>query len=972
MSLKPSSSSVNALKTEPLEDVIEAHTVTITPVEGQKKEGHDIVLNQPGYSMNGPQLPVQVERVNESHVHSRSAVEKHGGEADLPSEGSMQVLFSGAPSFSVRVVGDHIFPEVSYPWDSEVKHDDATDSTPLLQSFMAATIHKQSIGGYSESGVETGYHVYEMDDVEVPNMLNAQGAEPGSISFNHFVELPRADNLTTDPQYDESSEEFLEFTRNKEMMQSNPERIGIRFVDMALIYDRLIEFQDLYEAFQQSPERITILNNQSSGDLYARLFSTFLTPPGYAGANLDPTGLQVQILAILNVLNLKGIWYNFSLVEWRIRLGQVLFSNPEPVPEHSAQPLWTERDILLLQISLSCELLLRLDAITVTMAGEVEDRADVSAQEMEAFRTLISRKIDWDLILARRFLENILVIKGNDDGTSVVVPESRGLFSILSGSTPKKFPRSDVIFLPQHQSRQLLGLFRFAELIKWPNIDSIVKSLTEKLGVPDQHAESTTQPSSPGEWSFNPITPSAVSVYGTPLQTPRSANHQLDDYFGRIQKPAMRRNNSRLLRVPLSKTVSYIERGPESAVVNIGGWLSRSLLSGMVLPGEALSHFLISTLLENDQLAISVLGDSANLYGGFIYNGKTWWSKASIVGRVLACTDGAQECMGWIYLDKLPEGALEGWHSVHSEQVPLISRSSADEDLVAADSYVLPVGMGASVESKDLIMPKDLEEVPKRSVSFLQWDLTPLNPDLIDNETEIGPPTESDTHAPSITFKVDSSLQDCVLTLTYEVHFVTSWPCYNPAPTSAASSRYAAKRSRAGTLSHTSSKRSVSTKLSRHNSHGFEPLLSHPPESVGIGPQRSYSAGLDGGQPSSSAMIGPVIAHPVHVSYKYKTVPATELLDPSFILPFAVAANKLPTCSSSTLLRDGNIDGTDLSDHKTVLVVDARGETDLQLLARAWCAEKGFHAVIGRVKRSCLACCIRDARGVGINMVIRV
>lgn len=112
--------------------------------------------------------------------------------------------------------------------------------------------------------------------------------------------------------------------------------------------------------------------------------------------------------------------------------------------------------------------------------------------------------------------------------------------------------------------------------------------------------------------------------------------------------------------------------------------------------------------------------------------------------------------------------------------------------------------------------------------------------------------------------------------------------------------------------------------------------------------------------------------HPLHVSYRHKIVPATDILDSNFILPFTVSANKIPTYSSSTLLKDGHDDGADLNDRKTVLVVDARGTADLQLLARAWCAEKGFHAVIGRVERTCLACCIREARGLGINIVIRV
>lgn len=938
--------------------------------EKQKSDADSVGLTRSQSPVEGPSASAAVDQTEGLHSLPHLLDEEQDDEIDELSGASIQALFSGAPSFSFEMVTGHPSPVVSYPWNSEVRHDEVDDSIyPEQPSFMAATVRRQPSNRLSTSGVETNHHTYQTNAVEVPSWLSAQGQEPGSIGFAHFVELPQADNLVTEPQYDQASEEYLDATRNKELMQSNPERIGIRSVEMESVYDRLIEFQDLYEAFQQSPERITILNNQSPGDLYAHLFSTFLTPPGYAGANLDPTGLQVQILAILRVLNLKGIWHDFSLVEWRIRLGQILFSDPDPVSEQEAQPLWTERDILLLQISLSSELLLRLDAIIATRAGEIDDQVHISAQGVETFRKFMSRKTDWDLILARRFLENILVIKGNDNSALTPPTESRGLFSLLGGTALKELPRTDVILLPQHQSRQLSGLLHFAESIKWPTTDSIMESLAEKLGITTEDAERRNPASSPSGWSFDPTTPSVVSVYGTPLQTPRLASHQLDDYFGRVQKPDMGRNNSRSLRVPLSTTLLARDENPKPGALDIGGWLSRSFLTGLILPGEAISHFLISTLLENDRLAISALGDSASLYGGFVYNGKTWWSKASIIGRVLACTGGAQECMGWVYLDRSPEGAAAGWHSTNSEQVPVISRIDGNRDLVAAESSAVPAGLDAPLRSRDLVMPKDLENASSTGASFLQWDLTPLNSDLIDDDS--GPLTESDIHTPSLTFRLDNGLQDHILTLNYEVQFVTSWPCYTPSSTSTASPRHVVKRSLTGTLSHSSSKRSVSTKLSRRNSHGFEPLLSHPPEAIDIGPQRSYDT-LRYDDQKSAVPTKPLVMHPLHVSYRHKIVPATDVLDSNFILPFTVSANKIPTYSSSTLLKDGHDDGADLNDRKTVLVVDARGTADLQLLARAWCAEKGFHAVIGRVERTCLACCIREARGLGINIVIRV
>jgi len=100
------------------------------------------------------------------------------------------------------------------------------------------------------------------------------------------------------------------------------------------------------------------------------------------------------------------------------------------------------------------------------------------------------------------------------------------------------------------------------------------------------------------------------------------------------------------------------------------GWLSKSYLTGLILPGEGLSHFLISTLLENDEAAIGQLGEQANLYGGFVYSRKSFWSTACIIGRVLAAGKGSSECMGWLSSPILPNGVGQGWVNIEIELEP--------------------------------------------------------------------------------------------------------------------------------------------------------------------------------------------------------------------------------------------------------------------------------------------------------------
>jgi hypothetical protein len=933
----------------------------------------DIAHEQPTNSIGNDRM-APVEEAKQDRARTQPQEFREEEKVESLSEEQQRTLFSGAPQFNITKAEGRYMPTASCPWDIETSMKGAADTVPLVeQAFSAATLHTHSPKTQHASEAMKQYKGYEVDVVELPGMISAQGIEPGTIGFSHFLELPKSDSLVNHLEQPQSSKDFLESSKNKELMQANPERLGIRPAELNLIHDRLVEFQDMYEVFQDTPEPMTILNNQSSGDLYANLFTKFLTPPGYDDSMEDPTGLQMQIVALLNILKLKGVWFDFSLVEWRIRLGQILWSEPEPTPEHERQPLWTEHDILLLQITLACELLLRLDAFTNADAKDAEMRLQIDPHDVKGFLKIKTRKIDWDLVLARRFLENIAIVRGGDIHGPSSLPKRRGLMFLMGGDAQVDMPQSDFILLPQHQARQLTGLLHFAETIQWPNLAAVSKDLARKLGVPEKTVEAL-QPSSPSGRILDAASPSGISVYGTPLQTPLPAHHQLDSYFGHVGKPALNRNNSRTLRMPLSPTLPLPQTPSESALNNVGGWLSRSYLSGFILPGEAISHFLISTLLENDSSAIANLGDSANLYGGFTFRGRTFWSKTSIVGRILAGVKGSSECMGWISCPKLPESTAERWYSIHSELLPTENRLRVRDgaDLVTQDSAIVPRGSADSVQSEDFVLAQDLDPVPASSFALSQWELTPINPDLIDGDSMSGPPTESDIHAPSMTFISSDQAASHTLTLTYDVQFVTSWPCTTAAsaPSSNAKFPKVLRRSptNTNTLSRSSSKHSET--LVRRNSHGFEPLLSHPPDSADIAPKRMYDADIEPEGLTTSSK--PMNAHPLHKSYSHKIVLVTDVLVPDFLLPFALHTSK----SSERLLALSKSHDSDAetikNDKKSVLVLDARASSDLELLARAWCAEKGLHALISRVGRTCLGCSVREARGLGINIVIRV
>lgn len=46
--------------------------------------------------------------------------------------------------------------------------------------------------------------------------------------------------------------------------------------------------------------------------------------------------------------------------------------------------------------------------------------------------------------------------------------------------------------------------------------------------------------------------------------------------------------------------------------------------------------------------------------------------------------------------------------------------------------------------------------------------------------------------------------------------------------------------------------------------------------------------------------------------------------------------------------------------------------SDMEILVRALCAEKGWNAIISRRKRGCLACAVREAGALGWKVIVRV
>lgn len=536
-------------------------------------------------------------------------------------------LFSGAPQFFDRSEGHHTgapHPSVAFPWNLEVDIRDLCDHAQIhdeawgpITAWPHITLQIRRNPEALEEHREKHRAHFLPRCRERPSMLSMQGIERGTVGYQAALELEVADALETPDISTDNTQQSVSEHRRKFLNSKD----GLRPITDAKLIDRLLAVSETYHEDPMKHERPVV-------ELYTQLFTQVLFPPSKIIDTDDPYSLQVQIEVLITVLAAPLVWVDFSLVEWRIRLGQILWGssvnlepedeivvNGEAIHEPGTQKYW-----LLLQILLSSELLIRLDAISMNIDRGIQAANPV---EIKRFDKLATTSVKWSLILARTWLENIRLQKPGPDVQTEQKPP--GWLASLTGSTSAPAPVKDELgqlqFHGRHQARQLAGLVHFARKLNWPGLEALsLKVSANNITIVD-------------------------SLENTPTETPLSMPTQRSASYFSKRRPGFGRVLSSQSNI--------------TAITRPAGWLSNSYLSSLILPGEGLSHFLISTLLENDSAAIAKLGDQANLYGGFIYGGRSFWSTACIVGRVLAARKGASECIGWISSDVTPRGAGE-------------------------------------------------------------------------------------------------------------------------------------------------------------------------------------------------------------------------------------------------------------------------------------------------------------------------
>ncbi|KAF3490778.1 uncharacterized protein GIQ15_00295 [Arthroderma uncinatum] len=916
-------------------------------------------------------------------------------------------IFSGSPHFLLeKGTRSHWFPHVVFPWDESTRIQNLQDRKPLHHaSFTLSTLHahlpaflerrKTSTEPQDMAELEGSKQpAFDIGVFEVPNMLSSRAMERGCVGFRHYMELPIApklkpnfdkppDMVSPDFQYTSrrgSDEPYvccrpgIRFNRAQLIKGGPPtwKRLGVRGCSTKQVAQRLETLCDLRDqmVFQASP--INLFDTESITELHQRLFSTFLYPPPreVQGDAFKHTSLKTQIDILVKVLAVQGAWVDFTLIEWRIRAGQLLWECPphhdgiikDQYPDGTDVSIDAERQWLLIQLLLAAELVLRLDAaVKVGIIGRSKGLS-VTQRDMYHINDMRNDQVDWAIICCRRAFESMTIKyapTGGKSPTIVVEPQETSISRIRQmlkrGKIKEKQLQQqqqlseariewDCITRPRFLKKQLDGLFVFMDIIQWPDADGMKLQLERKFNAV------VSDPAAMVRTLSTPLLTGTMKPDDRPLQ-------RLSDYENSI-------TSHLVLLVPPTQ-----ESSVTSSTTCFGGWISRSWLTGFVLPGEAVNDLLIGTLLENDPHALDALGPVANLYGGFIYKGRSWWSKMCVVSRIVSCLEGSTTCMGWVSSLVVPQDEhgrdhTDQWVEVELKDdlrdltVPRIYKTTQ----VLLDSS--PLGPGGELTPEQFSLPMDdadLYNLRQTSVMFNNITLAKVKRD--DPSKYL--PLKALAYA-FFTIKETpkSKPRKVLFPLSKNSLFVSSFPCLPP------------RGWAAHFASHDHGSESSSSPPHPEYHRHFQPPTpddedtydwSSGPDSPGTGP---FNA-APGHKVNSFRLPG----HPLHTYfYPYTYIPIPSLPNVTVFPPKAPETADPSPPENQNTPHSGSAERRRRRRRRQAVtyIIDARGSKHKEAFARAWCTAVCTDAVVARVGRTCLACSIREARAIDVNVVIRV
>ena len=485
---------------------------------------------------------------------SRNGLEgdaKSGDEHEVRglSKDDVKHLFHGAPHFMLeKGRRGRYFPQAFFPWNAKLDITDLQDRRVLKhESFALATLHAHlpvpgEISWRPESG-STHIHetlgmgkrpMFDLSIYERPNMLLFSTHEPGTIGMCHYLESPVADGVADEGRNDTvvpnpinleslSANEAFKVLAHEDgnnsigkrapkqdrlvLSKGGPElwkQIGIRDVTVKMIAERLAQISEMRTKVVEEGWRTTVVNFFSAKVLGEHLFSEVLYPPKkIMDGKSDQNDLKVQIKALAKVLTTPGAWLDFSSPEERLYFSINLHTRRAADDTRTGPSANERRHYALIQLLLSVELIIRVDAVLRLGFALHNKDYEITATELHHFKKLVNLKLDWDLVAARRFLDLCYAkyIKDDEEPQSPL-PQSR---SVTSGRPHllDRFKRTSSFdekekedawrcaILPRQPKIMGEGVMRFAELIGWPpdRIDIIRADLISKLRVPNEQCE---------------------------------------------------------------------------------------------------------------------------------------------------------------------------------------------------------------------------------------------------------------------------------------------------------------------------------------------------------------------------------------------------------------------------------------------------------------------------------------------------
>ncbi|KAK0634872.1 hypothetical protein B0T17DRAFT_481537 [Bombardia bombarda] len=367
----------------------------------------------------------------------------------------------------------------------------------------------------------------------------------------------------------------------------------------------------------------------------------------------------------------------------------------------------------------------------------------------------------------------------------------------------------------------------------------------------------------------------------------------------------------------LAETLACLRQRDEENTLDLVSSHALAFFSGLVLPGPTFPFLIMNALIDmdpdkaTDELALLT---HMHPHCGFQYrNSYTYWTAASVVGKVLAPTCHA--VAGWVGPARpTVDLGRSQIARIRSRKPPGVVRSGVvltAEDVRGMSERSDPLGLLTEVFPVEeyRLVSADMDGDGEDLVRIEMLSLKPCV-DRGSGGGSAGSGSGSGGADPGLRW-FDASLQFAIdgvswpLRLAFDVSFICAWPC----------------------------------------SDGPHPLFcdylyrcTKPDELVGI---KNWN-GLYGGHPHDR--------------------------NARSLSPVAVGRGDQGGGGRGVTRQDGG----EGEDEEEVLVVEAFGVPDNEVLARAWCSRWGLSAVVADVGKTCMACAIREAYAAKLTVVILV